>query len=148
MKVRILVSACLLGENCKYSGGNNRNEKVIALREHFDMIPVCPECFGGLPIPRAPSEIQGDRVMTKDGEDVTQAFLTGAEHTLYIAREKNCPAALLKANSPSCGVGTVYDGSFTGTLVSGNGITAQLLLDNEIAVFTENNTEKLLQLYG
>lgn len=145
---KILVSACLLGENCKYSGGNNKNDSVIKLSEHFELIPICPECFGGLPIPREPSEIVGDRVLSKSGEDVTAQFVEGAEQTLYIAREKNCPAALLKERSPSCGCGVIYDGTFSGALTEGNGITADLLLQNEIAVFGESQTSKLIQLYG
>lgn len=145
---KILVSACLLGENCKYSGGNNKNDSVIKLSEHFELIPICPECFGGLPIPREPSEIVGNRVLSKSGEDVTAQFVEGAEQTLYIAREKNCPAALLKERSPSCGCGVIYDGTFSGALTEGNGITADLLLKNEIAVFGESQIAKLIQLYG
>lgn len=147
MKTRIIVSACLLGENCKYSGGNNKNEKVIELARHFDIIPVCPECFGGLSIPRPPSEIKDGRVYTKEGNDVTKEFKLGAEHTLYIAQEKNCSAAVLKENSPSCGFGKIYDGSFTGKLTEGNGISAELLNQNGIAVFGESKIEKLLNLY-
>ncbi len=148
MKTRVIVSACLLGENCKYNGGNNRNDAVLALRRYFDVIAVCPECFGNLPVPRPPSEIKNGRVFSKDGKDVTQAFLTGAEQTLYIAREHNCPAAVLKERSPSCGYGVIYDGSFTGKLCSGNGVTAQLLADNGIAVFGENRVNKLIELYA
>ena len=111
---KILVSACLLGENCKYSGGNNKNEAVLALAQEFELIPVCPECFGGLLIPRPPAEIRDGHVFAKDGTEVTRQFCEGAEHTLYIAREKNCPAALLKERSPSCGSGSIYDGTFTG----------------------------------
>ena len=147
MKTKIIVSACLLGENCKYSGGNNKNEKVIALSGDFELIPVCPECFGGLPIPREPSEIRNKRVYSKSGADLTEQFLTGAETTLYIAQEKNCPAALLKENSPSCGFGKIYDGTFSGTLCEGNGITAELLSENNIAVFGESKTEKMKLLY-
>ena len=146
--VKILVSACLLGENCKYNGGNNKNENVIRLAEHFELIPICPECFGGLPIPRVPSEIRDGRVYTKNGEDVTAQFLDGAEQTLYIARENNCPAAVLKERSPSCGFGKIYDGTFSGTLTDGNGITAGLLSDNEIQIFGECNVNKILDLYG
>ncbi len=147
MKTKILVSACLLGENCKYSGGNNKNEAAIALAEYFELIPVCPECFGGLPIPREPSEIRNGRVYSKSGKDLTKAFVLGAENTLYIAREKNCPAALLKENSPSCGFGKIYDGSFSGKLTEGNGLTAELLSKNEIAVFGESRIDKLISLY-
>lgn len=147
MKTRILVSACLLGENCKYSGGNNKNDKVIALGEKFELIPICPECFGGLPIPRVPSEIRDGCVYSKDGIDLTAQFRYGAEQSLYIAREKNCPAAVLKERSPSCGFGEIYDGTFSGTLVKGNGITAELLSENDIAVFGESRVDKLIELY-
>ncbi len=146
--VNILVSACLLGENCKYDGNNNFNKNVLKLKEYFNIIPVCPEVFGGLPIPRTPSEVCGNRVVTSDGADVTAAFADGAERTLYIAQEKNCPAALLKERSPSCGCGRIYDGSFTSNLVDGNGITAELLIKNDIRVFGESQIDKLIQLYS
>lgn len=147
MKTKILVSACLLGENCKYSGGNNKNDEVIALADSFELIPVCPEYFGGLTIPRLPSEIKGGRVYAKDGEDVTDAFVSGAEQTLYIAKETNAPCAVLKENSPSCGFGKIYDGTFSGNKIDGNGITAQLLFDNEIQIFGESQIKKLRYLY-
>lgn len=145
--MKLLVSACLLGENCKYNGSNNMNKDVIALRDKFEFIPVCPEHFGGLTAPREPAEIKNSRVVTKSGEDVTDAFADGAEKTLYIAQECNAPAALLKENSPSCGCGKVYDGTFSKKLICGNGITAQLLLDNYIQVFGENEIDKLTKLY-
>lgn len=141
------MSACLLGENCKYNGSNNRNEDVIALEEKFQLIPVCPECFAGLPTPRLPSEIRDSRVFSKNGEDLTEEFLSGAEKTLYIARESNCAAAVLKERSPSCGFGLIYDGSFSGTLCAGNGIAADLLSKNHIAVFGESKLKKLIDLY-
>ena len=147
MKTRIIVSACLLGENCKYNGKSNKNDSVIALKDYFELIPVCPECFGGLPVPRVPSEIMNGRVYSKDGKDLTDAFNYGAEQTLYIAKEKNCPAAMLKERSPSCGFGVIYDGTFSGKTCNGNGVTAQLLSDNEIQVFGESKTEKLKELY-
>ena len=147
MKTKVIVSACLLGENCKYSGGNNYNPDVARLTDKFELIPVCPEVFGGLDTPRPPSEIVGDRVISKTGDDVTCQYHDGAEKTLYIARENNCPVALLKERSPSCGCSKIYDGTFSGTLVDGNGITAQLLLDNDIAVFGESNINKLIDLY-
>ena len=129
------------------SGGNNKNEKVIALSDKFEIIPVCPECFGGLPIPRVPSEIKNGRVYSKNGEDLTEAFMSGAEQTLYIAKEANAPCAVLKENSPSCGFGKIYDGTFSGNKIDGNGITAQLLFDNEIQIFGESQTDKLRYLY-
>lgn len=147
MKTKIIVSACLLGENCKYNGGNNYNETVAKLADKFELIPVCPEAFGGLDTPRPPSEIVGDRVIAKTGADVTFQYHDGAEKTLYIARENNCPVALLKERSPSCGCGKIYDGTFLGNIIDGNGITAQLLLDNDIAVFGESQINKLIDLY-
>ena len=147
MKTKIIVSACLLGENCKYNGGNNKCDDVIALAEKFEIIPVCPECFGGLPIPRVPSEIKDGRVYSKNGEDLTDKFLEGAQQALYIAKECNAPCAVLKENSPSCGFGKIYDGSFTKTKIDANGITAQLLYDNDIQIFTENEIRRLKNLY-
>lgn len=147
MKTKLIVSACLLGENCKYNGGNNKNDAVIALGEKFEIIPVCPECFGGLPIPRVPSEIRDGRVYSKNGEDLTEYFNKGADHTLYIAMESNVSAAVLKENSPSCGFGKIYDGSFSGNKVNGNGVAAQLLFDNGIQIFGESAIKKLLQIY-
>lgn len=143
MKQKILVSACLLGENCKYNGGNNKNEDVIALGEKYDLVPICPECFGGLTIPRVPSEIKDGRVYSKDGDDLTENFLIGADQTLYIAAESNAQIAVLKENSPSCGFGMIYDGTFTGKKIRGNGITAQLLYENGIQIFGESRVNNL-----
>ena len=143
-KPKLLVSACLLGENCKYSGGNNRDEQVRALERYFQLIPVCPECFGGLPIPREPSEIRDGCVVSKSGVDVTAAFVDGAEKTLYIAEEENCGLALLKERSPSCGSGEIYDGTFTGTVVEGWGVTAELLRREGIPVLGESRMGELL----
>lgn len=148
MKTKILVSACLLGENCKYNGKNNKCSTVIALSKYFDLIPVCPECFGGLTIPRLPSEIKNGRVFSKDGKDVTVQFESGAEHTLYISEENNCPAAVLKERSPSCGYGCIYDGTFSGNLIKGNGITADLLSKNGIQIFGESEVKRLIKLYS
>lgn len=147
MKTKILVSACLLGHNCKYNGKNNKNTLACKLEQYFQVIPVCPEVFGQLPTPRAPSEIVGDRVVSSLGEDVTEQFESGAEQTLYIAKEANAPCAVLKERSPSCGFGEIYDGSFSGTLCRGNGVTADLLCRNDIQVFGESQIEKLIDLY-
>lgn len=147
-KFKLLVSACLLGENCKYNGSNNRNEKVLDLEKYFDLVPVCPECFGGLPIPREPSEIKDGGVYSKSGNDVTDAFVDGAEKTLYIAEENNCFLALLKERSPSCGCGKIYDGSFTSTVIDGNGVTADLLLNNGITIYGESRIDDLIDDYG
>ena len=143
-KPKLLVSACLLGENCKYSGGNNRDEQVRALERYFQLIPVCPECFGGLPIPREPSEIRDGCVVSKSGVDVTAAFADGAEKTLYIAEEENCGLALLKERSPSCGSGQIYDGTFTHTLTEGDGLTAQMLKKKGVEVYGESQLEELI----
>ena len=134
---KLLISACLLGENCKYDGGNNAlpPEKLAALRERFELVPVCPERLGGLPTPRVPSERRDGRVVNREGVDVTDAFRRGAEETLRIARENGCRRALLKTNSPSCGSGTIYDGSFSGTLTGGYGVAAELLIHEKIEVF-------------
>ena len=134
---KLLISACLTGENCKYDGGNNAlpPETLAALRARYELVPVCPERLGGLPTPRVPSERQGGRVVSRTGEDVTAAFRRGAEEALRSARENGCRRALLKANSPSCGSGTIYDGSFSGTLTGGYGVAAELLIYEKIEVF-------------
>jgi len=141
--MKILVSACLLGENCKYNGGNNKNDEVIRLGEKHTLIPVCPEVMAGLSIPRPPCEIRGERVVRKDGIDVTEEFFDGAEKTLYVAEETGCQIAVLKERSPSCGFGKIYDGSFSGRLIEGNGVTAQLLYDHGITLLGETNLKKL-----
>lgn len=140
MKEKILISACLLGFDCKYDGGNNRmaDAEIEALRERFELIPVCPECCGGLPTPRTPSERLGDKVVSKTGADVTEQFEKGALATLSLAQSFSVKAAVLKSNSPSCGSGTIYDGSFTGTLVPGDGVTAELLKKHGVRVTDEN----------
>lgn len=142
---KLLVSACLLGENCKYNGENNYNESVVALGEKFELIPVCPECFGGLPTPREPNEIKDGRVVSKSGNDNTSVYADGAEKCLYIANESNCRAAVLKSRSPSCGFGEIYDGTFSKQIVKGNGFTAQLLYDNGIKIFNETQARELAE---
>ncbi len=136
----LLVSACLMGFDCKYSGGNNAlpPETLDALRRSFRLIPVCPETAGGLPTPREPSERRGERVVSRDGRDVTAAFQKGAALTLRLAERYGAKRALLKCNSPSCGSGFVYDGSFSGTLIPGDGVTAELLKSQGISVVGEN----------
>ena len=141
--MKIAVSACLLGENCKYNGSNNECKEVIELGKKHTLIPICPECFGGLPIPRVPSEIKNGRVYSKAGEDLTEAFCDGAEKSLYVAEENACRIAVLKERSPSCGFGEIYDGSFTGKTIFGNGITAQLFYDNGITVLGESKIGKI-----
>ncbi len=144
-KQAILVSACLLGVCCRYDGASKPNADVIRLREKFILIPICPEVDGGLPTPRTPSERVGDRVLMRDGTDVTQNYSSGAEQALARAREFSCNAALLKARSPSCGSGAIYDGSFSGNLTSRDGVTAELLKKEGIAVYTEEEIDLLLE---
>ena len=143
MKEKLLVSACLLGENCKYSGGNNYTPAIEALREKFDVIPVCPEQLGGLPTPRTPSERAGARVLSRGGADVTEAFRQGAEKTLEIARESGAARAVLQERSPSCGCRTIYDGTFSGTLIPGEGVTAELLRKHGVEVYGSSRPDRL-----
>lgn len=143
-----IVSGCLLGHDCKYDGGNNRNEKVIEFCQNHKHVVVCPERGGKLPCPRPPAEITGKRVINNQGEDVTEAFMNGARlslnQCLMMADLSGEPieGAILKAKSPSCGVGRIYDGTFTGTLVEGNGVFADMLLKRGIEVITEKETIK------
>ena len=136
---KLLISACLTGENCKYDGGNNAlpPETLAALRGRYELVPVCPEQLGGLPTPRVPSECRGSRVVNRLGEDVTAAFQTGAEEALRICRENGCRTAVLKAKSPSCGKGVIHNGRFDGGLVDGDGVTARLLAEHGIEVLTD-----------
>lgn len=144
----LLVSACLLGNKCKYDGGTNTlpTEILKALREKYNLIPVCPETSGGLPIPRIPSERREGRVMNKAAEDVTEQYQKGAKHALILAERYGCKKALFKEKSPSCGSGRIYDGSFTHRLVSGDGVTSELLKKNGIEIFGESEVNNLLAL--
>ena len=148
MREKLLVSACLLGENCKYNGGNNYSPDVERLRERFELVSLCPEQLGGLPTPRVPSERVGERVLTRDGQDVTEAFRQGAERTLDIARAEGALRAVLQVRSPSCGCGMIYDGTFSGTLVPGKGVAAELLEKNGIKVYDRTRTGELLDEEG
>jgi len=138
MKRPVLVSACLLGENCRYDGKSKPNAAIQALSEYFTLIPVCPEQLGGLPTPRVPAERKGAQVMTESGLDVSAEYSRGAAAALAIAWENGCSCAVLKERSPSCGCGEIYDGSFSKRLIPGRGVTAELFLANDIAVFGES----------
>ena len=138
MKKNILVSACLLGESCRYDGKSKPCERVMALKDTYNLIPICPEVMGGLPTPRVPSEICGERVLMKDGRDVTENYNRGAEIALSIARENACTVAILKEKSPSCGSGLIHNGLFDGGLVDGDGITTRLLKNEGIRVLGES----------
>ena len=141
----LLISACLLGDECKYSGGSNAlpEETIEKLRTRYRLIPVCPETAGGLPTPRDPSERLGERVVSCRGADVTAQFKKGAEVALTLARRYGCTTALMKEHSPSCGSGLIYDGSFSGKLVKGDGCAAELLKAAGVSVVGENVTELL-----
>ena len=128
--MKIMVSACLAGENCKYNGGNNRNGKVLRLMDANEVLTVCPEQMGGLPTPRVPSEIRDGVVTAKDGRNVDAQFRAGAAKCLEIAKREQPDLIVLQSRSPSCGVKQRYDGTFSGKLVDRAGVTAQLLMDN------------------
>ena len=124
--MKVMVSACLLGENCKYNGGNNRNERLLRLLSGHEVIPVCPELLGGLPVPRIPAEIRNGTVINRNGETVDGAFHSGAQKALELAGQGRPDLIILQSRSPSCGVKEVYDGTFSGTLIPGQGIFAEL----------------------
>ena len=130
--MKIAVSACLLGINYKYNGGNNYSEKLEELLEKHEVIPICPEVLGGLPIPRDPSEIVKGEVLTNMGKSVDKEFKNGAKKALEIVKESGAELVILQSRSPSCGLGKIYDGSFTGRLVEGDGVFVKLLKDEGI----------------
>lgn len=143
-----IVSACLLGQNCKYNGGNNRNEDVVEFCRTHKYVTVCPESAGRLPSPRPPAEKVGSKIMDKNGNELTEAFIRGAEISLKSCMEmarlsgEEIEGAILKANSPSCGVGHIYDGTFSGTLTEGNGVFAGMLRRLGIETITEKEKIK------
>ena len=141
--MKIMVSACLAGENCKYNGGNNRNEKVLQMMAENEVIMVCPEQMGGLPTPRLPSEIVDGVVTAKDGRIVDGEFRAGAAKCVEIARREKPDLIVLQSRSPSCGVKQRYDGSFSGKLVDGAGVTAQLLMENGFRVVDVEDLQKV-----
>lgn len=152
----LLVSSCLLGQNVKYSGGNNYCQLLAKYNDRGLLLSVCPECLGQLPVPRPPAEIKGGtgldvlagsaRVYSKDGIDVTANFIRGAEAVLKLAQQTGVEYAILKARSPSCGAGKVYNGSFDNTLIDGDGVTTALLQQHGITVYSELDlTAELLE---
>lgn len=144
MKEKLLISACLTGHKCKYSGGDNYCPAVEALRARYELIEVCPEVDGGLPTPRVPAERQGERVVNREGADVTAQYRRGAELALAAAKANGCIGAVLKERSPSCGCGEIYDGTFTKALIPGMGVAAQLLRENGVAIYGESRIKDLL----
>ena len=141
----MLISACLLGVQCRYDGNAQAIEGLDRLMERYTLIPICPEQLGGLPTPRTPSERREGRVVTRDGRDVTAAFLHGAAQACRIAQLYGAKLALLKARSPSCGFGEIYDGSFTGRRIPGNGVTAEALSAMGVEVYSEADAARLAE---
>jgi Uncharacterized conserved protein len=133
-----IVSACLAGVKCRYDGESQPCDKILELVRNGEAIPVCPEQLGGLPTPRAQAEQQGAKVITKDGVDVTNEFHRGAIEVLNLAKLAGCKEAILKSKSPSCGSGIVYDGTFSGILIEGDGVLARLLKGNGIKVLRDD----------
>ena len=148
MKEAILISACLLGVRCRYDGGSKPQEPILRLMEKYTLIPVCPEQLGGLPTPRAASEIHmpDEAVINTEGEDVTGEFLLGADAALQTAKKYGCEIAILKDRSPSCGSNGVYDGSFSHKLREGMGKTAAVLAGYGLKVYGESQIEELVDL--
>lgn len=144
--MKLLVSACLLGNPCRYDGASKPREAVRALEERgFCLVPVCPEELGGLPTPRPPAELQGERVINREGRDVTAEYQAGARAAMEAYVRENCDAAVLKERSPSCGSGWVYDGTFSGRAVPGQGVTVRLLRERGIRVYSEEEIHRLLE---
>ena len=144
----LLISACLLGVQCRYDGGSKPVMPTVALMEQYHLIPICPEQLGGLPTPRAPSERQGDRVVSREGADVTAEYLRGAEEALRLMDFFHAEGAVLKERSPSCGKGLIYDGSFSGVLTEGDGVFAQKLRERGVPVYGESDIPRLLEEAG
>ena len=140
----LLISQCLLGSTCRYDGNSNLLKELPLLLKKHTLIPVCAEILGGMPTPRIPSERIGNRVINRMGEDVTAQFIRGAQEVLKLARLYDCKTALLKERSPSCGFGAIYDGSFSGNLIPGNGVTADLLTKNGVRIIGESQISLLL----
>lgn len=134
-----ICSACLLGIKCRYDGKEKRNRKVINLSRKEILIPVCPEQLGGLSTPREPAEHKGKKVVTKSGKDVSENFEKGANQVLEIVKLYGIQAAILKQRSPSCGCGQIYDGTFSGKIIKGDGVTVALLKKNGIQVISEED---------
>ena len=143
--MKLLISACLLGCACRYDGASKPQPWVQELASKHTLVPVCPEQMGGLPTPRTPSERIGDKGLMQTGTDVTAQYRKGAEEALGLYRLFGCHGAVLKARSPSCGLGQIYDGTFSGTLTARDGVTAELLKAHGIPVWTEENVEELLK---
>lgn len=142
--MNILISACLMGINCRYNGKSEIIKELEELKNKYNLIPVCPEIYGGLKTPRNPAERVNNKVLTNNGEDVTDNYKKGAEEILKLAKFYDCKYAILKERSPSCGFGRIYDGTFSKTIKDGNGVTADLLAKNDVKIIGESKIEELL----
>lgn len=142
--MKILVSSCLLGIPCRYDGKSVENRRIWALAKRHVLIPICPEQMAGQPAPRPPAEICNGRVLTKSNEDVTEVFAKGAELSVLLATRLGCTHAVLKQNSPSCGCGQIYDGTFMGKIIHGDGVTTRALKKNNVTVISDEDSDMLL----
>ncbi len=142
--MNILISSCLLDRPCRYNGtGYPLTTEIQSLKINHTLIPVCPELLGGLPVPRPPVELWQQMAVTADGTDLTHSFLTGARKTLALAQRYQCTHAILKEKSPSCGSASIYDGTFTGTIIPGAGLTTSLLREHGIIVMSESQLKEI-----
>lgn len=145
MKESIIVSACLTGLNCRYNNTSARLDGLDSLKDKYNIIPVCPELLGGLSTPRKSVELINGKATDCNGADYTRQFLKGADKVLEIANKNKCRYAILKSNSPSCGSKTIYDGTFSGKIITGKGICAQILQQAGVSVFDETDFNKINQ---
>ena len=146
--MKIGVSACLVGKNTKYDGGNNYNPYVIEYLKDKEVVIICPEVFGGLPTPRVPSEQYKDGVINAIGEDVSKQFVDGAKISLQKLKDEGVNVVILKERSPSCGYKKIYDGTFSKTLIDGNGVFASLAIETGFTIYTESDIEKIIKNNG
>ena len=144
-KKNIAISACLLGTPCRYDGKSKEYKGIKELEQYYNLIPICPECLGGLSTPRVPSEIVNGKVINKEGFDNTLCFTNGAKKALTIYEDNNCAFAILKESSPSCGANWIYDGSFSGKKIKGMGICAKMFEEKGIKVYTEDDIDKIIK---
>ena len=146
--MKVGVSACLVGKNTKYDGGNNYNKYVLEDLKDKEVVLICPEVFGGLPTPRIPSEQINDKVINSNNEDVTKQFVDGANEALKRLQQQNVNVVILKERSPSCGYKKVYDGTFSKTIIDGNGVFAKLAIENGFIIYTESDIENIIKNNG
>ena len=146
--MKVGVSACLVGKNTKYDGGNNYNKYVLEYLKDKEVVLICPEVFGGLPTPRIPSEQTNDKVINSNNEDVTKQFVDGANEALKRLQQQNVNVVILKERSPSCGYKKIYDGTFSKTIIDGNGVFAKLAIENEFIIYTESDIENIIKNNG